>query len=403
MTYKEKLKLYQQGKLSETEKAELEKEIEKQDAISEYLYEESCGDLGNDFMEEQTSEETESKNFAEMIERSIRKAFVKLGVVVGVVVLVISLSVIFLLPNVVSLFYYNPNKTVGTEQESGISTSQMSLDLSVYTELFVPGEHRNYVQASGRGYGVYDIFIPGIIADNDNRFHSVGGRLERGELMLYDSDIFRKPASNAFLFPPEVTGTGFSMTDTDGKPIGSAGSVEEARKQIENLDENQWYLGYVSLSEILSYEDFYRLISGMDLTWQDLWCAVYTENEHGDLIEANMGFCPFASGMCVDWDREKYPVLSLLDNQKQYDASDAEQMKQHFISLLSYLSDHEEIVPMMEGKEKGKKDAAVYRKMMESVEKDGLKLYGFAITAQKKDLEKLFDDPRVSYIYAVGK
>ena len=39
MTYRELLKLYQEGKLDEEQKQEVEQSVEKQEAISEYLYE----------------------------------------------------------------------------------------------------------------------------------------------------------------------------------------------------------------------------------------------------------------------------------------------------------------------------------------------------------------------------
>ena len=40
MTYRELLRLYKQGKLEDSAKKQIEAEIEKQDAISEFLYEE---------------------------------------------------------------------------------------------------------------------------------------------------------------------------------------------------------------------------------------------------------------------------------------------------------------------------------------------------------------------------
>ena len=40
MTYRELLNLYKQGKLDDVRKKEVEASIEKQDAISEFLYEE---------------------------------------------------------------------------------------------------------------------------------------------------------------------------------------------------------------------------------------------------------------------------------------------------------------------------------------------------------------------------
>lgn len=41
-----------------------------------------------------------------------------------------------------------------------MTTTRMSLDLSVYSELYLPGNYRDQVNAVSRGYGEYDIVIP---------------------------------------------------------------------------------------------------------------------------------------------------------------------------------------------------------------------------------------------------
>ena len=43
MTYKELLRLYKEGKLNEQQRQQIEQDIQRQDAINEYLYEE--GDI----------------------------------------------------------------------------------------------------------------------------------------------------------------------------------------------------------------------------------------------------------------------------------------------------------------------------------------------------------------------
>ena len=43
MKYKELLRLYKEGKLNEQQRQQIEQDIQRQDAISEYLYEE--GDI----------------------------------------------------------------------------------------------------------------------------------------------------------------------------------------------------------------------------------------------------------------------------------------------------------------------------------------------------------------------
>ena len=94
-----------------------------------------------------------------------------MGMIVGVAVLVIVLCAVFILPKAVSDFYYNPNEVVGKYEE--MTTTRMDLDLSVYSELFLPGNHRSQVS---RGYGEYDIIIPQTFSWT-GKFTSVSGRL----------------------------------------------------------------------------------------------------------------------------------------------------------------------------------------------------------------------------------
>ena len=126
MTYRELLNLYKQGKLDDVRKKEVEAAIEKQDAISEFLYEEGEIPEFSD-LESENAENPENKEwlagqknnqkdeinrqFIKEIRWSIRKAFIKMGMIVGVAVLVIVLCAVFILPKAVSDFYYNPNRS----------------------------------------------------------------------------------------------------------------------------------------------------------------------------------------------------------------------------------------------------------------------------------------------------
>ena len=233
MTYRELLKLYKQGKLEDSTKKQIEAEIEKQDAISEFLYEEGAipdfSDLesGQDYFDdlndkkqwtERQNSKTEdnvekqsenriieksksagdsrnqqedefNRQFIKEIQRFIRRAFIKMGLAVGVVVLAVVLSAVFILPKAVSEFYYNPNEAAGQYEE--MTTTRMNLDLSVYSELFLPGNHRDQVSAVSRGYGEYDIVIPQT-SSWTGRCTSVSGRLVRGKLTLYDNNVLSR-------------------------------------------------------------------------------------------------------------------------------------------------------------------------------------------------------------------
>lgn len=74
------------------------------------------------------------------------------------------------------------------------------------------------------------------------------------------------------------------------------------------------------------------------------------------------------------------------------DAGSGEIMKTHFISMLSYLRDNDDIVKMMNT---GDVD---FDSIIESVEKDGLNIYGFFAVAQKEDILKLREQQEVTYI-----
>lgn len=424
MTYRELLKLYRQGKLEEDKKKEVEAEIEKQDAISEFLYEEGEIPGLEDLKEQEDTEPAKNliaasdteKNagtgqnndfdnrFVKEIRHSIRKAFIKMGVVTGAIVLAVILCAVFVLPRVVSAIYYDPNEVVGEYED--LVTTRMDLDLSVYSELFLPGNYRNQVSAVPRGYGEYDITIPQNMSWT-GKFTSVSGRLVRGELTLYDKNILSRP-SMQFYLPGDETAWEAWEVDENGKETKmdtearKKESIQYSKEEIEGYNDNDWYTAFVSIEKIMEYKDFIEwfqnLSDSKNLEWGTLWCAVHTENEDGYCIEPNIGFCPFAAGMSMSWDKEKYPYLSLnddWDSQEDVDETDEKIMQSHFISMLSYMREHKEILTMMD---QAADDTDRYQEMIDYVKKNGLKIHGFAISAKKDTLLELYKEDVISYI-----
>ena len=437
MTYRELLQLYKQGKLDMEKKKQVEAEIEKQDAISEFLYEE--GDIpdfsdlenGEDCFnnlddKNQKAEWQDSKidgniekrqgnlqskreddfneQFMKEIRHSIRKAFIKMGTIVGAVVLIFVLCAVFILPKAVSKFYYDPNKAAGAYE--GMTTTRMSLDLSVYSELYLPGNYRDQVNAVSRGYGEYDIVIPQTYTWT-GKFTSVSGRLVRGKLTLYDNNILSRPAL-MFYLPGDENAWEAWETDENGKETKvdtearKQESIQYSKEEISGYNDNDWYTAYVSINELMDYKDFIdwfeKLSDKKDLEWGNLWCAVHTEEEDGYCSEPNIGFCPYASGSGMSWDKEKYPYLSLLDNADAYneaEVTDADAMQTHFTSMLSYMQDHDDILSMMGQSTDYQED---YQNMIDYVKKSGLKIHGFAISTKKKTLLELYKEDVVSYI-----
>lgn len=405
MTYRELLTLYKKGKLDSETKDKIEAEIERQDAISEYLYEESAlldFDKTDSFSEHVTDNKKNDdgeEHFIKMIQNSIRKAFIKMGLIVGTVVLICILLAQFLLPHIVSKFYYQPDKIVAGD------TNQMSLDMAVYTELFLPGYQRSDVSAKDYGYGNYDICIHQNLSYNF-LFTDVNGYISRNKLTLYDSNIIKTPSNNMF----EWTGSQWNMDlalskqipkdaeNEDGSMthshIGYSGSPKDSSALINELDGNTQYIAYVTLNQLMPYEDFVKFVDKQD-NLGFIWCAPRTASD----TAGNIGFYYISGGsMSLSWDQKTYPYLQLLTQKESY----AEKMEnetyavQHFTSMLRYLLDQKTFSKMID--EYNYSNVGSLKESAEYVEKNGLDIYGFATIADKETLQSLMKTDEVYVI-----
>lgn len=374
MNFSETLKLYQAGTLDEDQAEMVKDEIEKHEAISNYLYEATqIPDLdGIAGTQDDPNTGNDADAFTKMIRKAIRRAFVKMGLIVGCSLLAVVLVVIYLLPNFISGLYYNPNEVVGTSAY-GNDTNRMSLDIAVYSELFLPGKYRDMVMAEELGYGKYSVMIPQTTSYS-GQFSTVAGVLDRNKLTLYDPDLLTGFPSNAFM-PGEYQNGG-----------GAAGSAEQAFAKLQELDDNAVYTAYFSLDELTDYESIYEQV-GM------AWYAVDTKT-----LYHHLGFWSELSGRVFDWDREKYPLLSTNDSAgsmteaKEHAASE-EAMRTHLLSMLTYLQDHPEVLEMF--------GIEHYELAMISrnIKTSKLQIYGFVIIGNKETILKIAEAENISYVY----
>ena len=372
MTFREMINRYREGTLEEQQTELVKNEIEKHEAISDYLYEVSqiseLDTLESIMAEEQNG--TKADDFTKMVRKAIRRAFVKMGLVVGCTILAVTLSVIYLLPDFVSGFYYNPNEVVGTTS-TGYDIKRMSLDLAVYSELFLPSKYRDTVIAEELGYGKYSIMIPQT-SSYSGQFTTVGGILDRNKLTLYDPNLLNGFPSNAFM-PGGYHGSG-----------GAAGTAEQAFSTLQELDEDEVYTTYFSLNELTDYETIYKQI-GM------AWYAVDSGTAY------DLGFWSNFSGAVFDWDREKYPLLSTKDSngsikETEENAASEEAMRTHLLSMLRYLQDHPEVLQLFGG-EHYDLDLVIRH-----IESNRLKIYGFVVIGDKETILKIAEAEIIAYV-----
>lgn len=394
MTYKELLNLYKKGELSDEQKAKVQEDIEKQEAISEFLFEnDEIPELRDSCLEAEIPDDNsdfDEKRFQKMVKKSIRKAFIKLGIAVGVIVLALVLAANTILPNIVDSMYYDPTKVVGTTDE-GNQTSQISVDTMVYTELFTPGYYRTKAYASHNGYGKYDVEIFQNFSIN-GQLSDVYGRIDKNTLTLFSDSIFNLPVQNAFSIDDIPKLIGHVGT-------GAAGNQESALRKLSELDETDYYVAYVTFDKIMNYDEFAAWSKDNDI--YPHWGAVCRKQDEKTYIaDQILGFNYYAFGGGHAYDHEKYPYLDFGDVIKSVDAegikiASSNVMEKHMTSMLRYALDNDDFFEMA-GCPLSDSELIMY---IESIEDYGLFTYGFVIVSQKDEILKISKNENVNYIY----
>ncbi len=399
MTYRKLLDLYKDGKLDELQSEQVKNDIERHEAISEYLFDEDSipdFELTESVNTSDTKDNKDSeKEFVAMINNSIRQAFIKMGITIGIILLTILMLVIFVLPNGVDMLFYDPSTVTG--ERDGITTNKMSLDLAIYTELFKPTNYREQVEVSEKGYGCYDVTI-NQTSSFTGSFNNISGKIKRGKISLDDDRLFYQLSTNAFL--PSLSGVNGSYSGE-----GASGDAEMAMETLQNLNDNEYYVGYVTLNYVKSYSNFIEWCENSEI--YPNWCAVtpmgkidnYDGAGEGYYYTEHIGFIPATSCSNLAYDNEKYPYLTQFDMALTRPDSewfyDEDVMTTHFVSMLRYMNDNKDFCKMIENESYDYE----FERIANDVEKNGLYTYGFAIIAPKDELLKISENSDVCYIH----
>lgn len=417
MKYRELLQLYKEGKLTETERKEIEEALEKEQALLDFILDQEEvpdfseeEDVHSDSKKEQTAQreyEMEAR-FQKQLQRSIRRAFQKMGMIVGAVLLACLLLIEFVLPHVVDYFYYDPGKTVGKGNEEEDKTNQISLDLAVYSELFLPEYMRDNVSVTERGYGNYDIQIIQNVARLGEPFVDVGGKIEKNHLTVFDPNILKRPVDNIFEWNMNLMDPSKTLSEQIEEPkelpdgsveisnMSPGGTPKECRETIDHLEEEKYYKAYVTLNQILPYETMNEFLKQYEILPD--WCAVQSAEQ---MYHKNIGFSINQSGSNMTWDKETYPLLRTVAEEDYEKVEKLMQTEEgactHFTSMLHYMSRQTRFLKMFYPE----LEAETLEESAEYVEKNGVKIYGMLITADRATLQKLDDTEEVYSIYVL--
>lgn len=423
MTYRQILDEYKKNALPEEKQKEVAADIEKHEAISDYLYEESeipeineafsepnentCGCNGSGCDPGPAGSITDSaqraEDFTAVVNRSIRKAFLKLGITVFAAAALLILFVQFILPGIVDNFYYDPTERVSQPTDSFIE-NRMSRDISTYTELVMPETHRTDVTAESLGYGKYNISIHQNLSYT-GFFSTATGEVIRGKLRLFNEDILRKPTGNAFGWSQiyvdfkngeyltksltelyKITDEHMKNDVEEGEIMhGAAGSPEQSLETIKGLRDDMPYYAYVTFERMLDFSQVEKIIDPADkddFMITEPWLAVDTYPRSNAPDGSSYGYIT------------TLPKIGFIV-QDQDNVSENEELQQkHFTDMLDYMAEQTDFLKMFD------EDPQTFADASQLIKKNGLHIYGMGCTVSKSTMLKLmeFDDVREIYV-----
>ena len=126
MNYSELIEKYKNGELDEVKALEVSNDIDRHEAISEYLAEREdipeLSELLNEEKQEGKDPADDSKAFAKKVKKQIRLAFLKAGLITAALVLGIVFFCMYALPKIIENSYYDPTEKAGyIKDENGES------------------------------------------------------------------------------------------------------------------------------------------------------------------------------------------------------------------------------------------------------------------------------------------
>lgn len=361
MTFKEILEKYRNGTATPEEREQVERELEKYEAISEH------------YMSEIALEEEESaKNEAEWkkIRRKLKKRNVLLAVFLFLAVIAASWgSIAINAENYLSKLWYNPS-----EHDFGEKfTTDLELALEVGSELYMPDVRTEAVLSERTGAGRYDLSIQQW--DNfENETKYCFGSVDRNQITL-NRDFYQYAFANVF-------------ENSDPYNEGIQTPKEEIMAKVGMLPPYVRCKTYVSFGEDVSMEALAEILEKYDL--YAYWAGVRVAEQYRQIYPLT-GFNPSGAGYVRMAAEEKYPYYEIGEHRKE---DMGVVFGEHFKSLLRLAMDEN-----INGKLNMIGFDGEYQEILDYVEENGVKTYGFIAPLTSAEMEQLAQEEVISGFY----
>ncbi len=380
-SYKELFTKYKEGAATVEERQQVEEELERFEALSQYLEEEFHDGSLEEKMNEPVPKEV--LDVEKLVKRRLREVMLK-----GALLSLLLLGLIFYgLSPLVSTFFYNPmNESLSSVEKD------VSIDLAVLSELTIPEYASSSVYVETKGFGSYQMrySITDLFDQNSLVTEKIVVRGSVVETLnsLYD----REPL---FITPLEI------MREE-----------KESRKQREDIIELLSGLGstnYGSVSVLFKNSLSMEELREFQTRYENIrlqWVAV----ENGQGVQTSSlvtGFSPLGSRRSAHLFSDEtllkeYPGLHLLDwlvhqGERSEDGAslEAEGYEKHYEALLYYALDRKSEISVHSER---LKETEVLEESAAYVEEHGVRTYGVLLDGTVEDLLVLLEDEAVEWM-----
>lgn len=368
MTFKELLEKYKNGMATPEEREQVEREMEKYEALTDYMLE-----------EEPAAEERAEEPSEEL--KKIRKNLKKRNVLIVVLAVMIACGAVGAAarfePVISKAVWYDPT-------EDGMQKFAYDIDghIAVLTELTMPEVQMEQVIIKEKGQGEYDLSIPRWDYSKGEQDYTYG-TVKRNEITMRQ-DFYKECIMNIF------TRGSFGYR-VEPEPEGVIKDVATAKAALAELPEYICMEAYISLKRDWSMEELETFRNAMDTKTGGMgWVGVRTAQE-GEQLLPYLGFQATGSGLIYDDLEKAYPYYEIGEHDEE---PLPKVWQEHFKALLRYYMEHIDFYNMMDrNNQHAVENAAEY------VEENGVNTYGFVYYGTPQDLLKVMNYADVEGIY----
>ena len=381
MSFKELLKKYKVGTASPEEAKIVDQEIEKFEALEEYLTEDFEESFPAPFEKEADAQGGSS------IQKSVNKRLRKVVAASVAAVMLLYLSIFYILSPIVDAMYYNPSRV-----SVGKHHSDLFFDLKAFTELNLPGYAvRGLVLSDRLGFGQHRIFF-----DRTNLFtqenQNVSAVIRRNSRIGSHEDFFGDSYFNfSFQIVRDPNLYEFDLYKNQ---------KERVMNHVYQLHPTAYTSAYITFERDLSIEDYSELARKYNKV-SFRWVGVRTAPAD-EPARYLTGFNPNPNDGSVTGDTadpKKYPYLQLVDwlseknNLSRYGM--AEGYRLHYTSLLRFMADRPSAVRALEF---APEKSDYYQSALSYVEEKGVNVFGVLVYADSKDLIELVENEDIKTV-----